>query len=114
MEYFDPARAKKYAIRGAERVTALEADGVEYPADCVFILRSGLAPDSLLPGLELENGHIKVGADMSTSVPGVFAAGDCAGAPVPGGQGRRGGEYRRPLGVKIYREQSQGGKIKWP
>ena len=81
VEYFDPARAKKYAIRGAERVTALEADGVEYPADCVFILRSGLAPDSLLPGLELENGHIKVGADMSTSIPGVFAAGDCTGAP---------------------------------
>ena len=74
-------KLKKYAIRGAERVTALEADGVEYPADCVFILRSGLAPDSLLPGLELENGHIKVGADMSTSVPGVFAAGDCTGAP---------------------------------
>ena len=71
---------------------ALEADGVEYPADCVFILRSGLAPDSLLPGLELENGHIKVGADMSTSVPGVFPPRETARArptrwPRPPGRG---------------------------
>ena len=49
--------------------------------DCVFILRSGLAPDSLLPGLALEGGHIAVDAAMATNIPGVFAAGDCTGAP---------------------------------
>ena len=81
VEYFDAKRAKRYEIKGGERVEALVADGVEYPAECVFLLRSGLAPDSLLPGLELENGHIKVGPDMSTNIPGVFAAGDCTGAP---------------------------------
>ena len=81
VEYFDLSRAKRYEIRGDERVTALTADGTDYAADCVFILRSGLAPDSLLPGLALENGHIKVDAAMATSVPGVFAAGDCTGAP---------------------------------
>lgn len=81
VEYFDAKRAKRYEIKGGERVEALVADGVEYPAECVFILRSGLAPDSLLPGLGLENGHIKVGPDMSTNIPGVFAAGDCTGAP---------------------------------
>lgn len=81
VEYFDTKRAKRYEIKGGERVEALVADGVEYPAECVFILRSGLAPDSLLPGLGLENGHIKVGPDMSTNIPGVFAAGDCTGAP---------------------------------
>jgi len=81
VEYFDAKRAKKYEIKGTERVETLVADGVEYPVDGVFILRSGVAPDTLLQGLETENGHIKTGADMSTNVAGVFAAGDCVGAP---------------------------------
>ena len=80
-EYFDAARAKKYEIRGSQRVEALIADGTEYAVECVFILRAGVAPGSLVPGLELEGPHIKVNADMATSVPGVFAAGDCVGAP---------------------------------
>ena len=81
VEYFDAKRARRYEIKGAERVTTLTADGADYPVDCVFILRSGLAPDSLLPGLELDGAHIKVDADMATSVSGVYAAGDCTGAP---------------------------------
>lgn len=81
VEYFDAARAKKYVIRGSQRVEALIADGTEYAVECVFILRAGVAPGSLVPGLELEGPHIKVNADMATSVPGVFAAGDCVGAP---------------------------------
>ena len=81
VEYFDSARAKKYAVSGAERVTGLMADGVEYPVEGVFIFRSGLAPDSLLPGLKTEGGHIAVDADMSANLPGVFAAGDVVGAP---------------------------------
>ncbi len=81
VEYFGPGRAKRYEIRGSERADTLVADGVEYPVDCVFVLRPGVAPDSLLPGLETEGGRIKTGPDMSTSVPGVFAAGDCTGAP---------------------------------
>ena len=40
-----------------------------------------MAPGSLAPGLELDGPHIKVDAGMATSVPGVFAAGDCVGAP---------------------------------
>ncbi len=81
VEYFDASRAKKYEILGSERVEKLLADGVEYEVSCVFILRSGVAPGSLVPGLELDGPHIKVDADMATSVPGVFAAGDCVGAP---------------------------------
>lgn len=81
VEYFDLRRAKRYEIKGGDRVETLMADGVDYPAACVFILRSALAPDSLLPGLELNSGHIKVDADMATNIPGVFAAGDCVGAP---------------------------------
>ena len=81
VEYFDSARAKRYEIKGAERVEALAADGVEYAVDCVFIFRPGLAPDSLLPGLDTAGGHIVVSADMATNIPGVFAAGDAVGAP---------------------------------
>ena len=81
VEYFDAARAKKYEIKGADRVEKLVADGEEYEVSCVFILRSGVAPGSLVPGLELDGAHIKVNADMATNVPGVFAAGDCVGAP---------------------------------
>lgn len=81
VEYFDAARAKKYEIKGGERVEKLVADGKEFDVSCVFILRAGVAPGSLVPGLELDGPHIKVNADMSTSVPGVFAAGDCVGAP---------------------------------
>ena len=33
-------------------------------------------------GLELEEGSIKVDRQMATNLPGVFAAGDCTGAPL--------------------------------
>ncbi len=81
VEYFDRSRAKQYEIRGAESVTALVADGVEYPVDGVFIFRSGVAPDLLMYGLELEGGAVKVDRQMKTNLPGVFACGDCTGAP---------------------------------
>ena len=67
VEYFDAARAKKYEIKGADRVEKLVADGEEYEVSCVFILRSGVAPGSLVPGLELDGAHIKVNADMATA-----------------------------------------------
>ena len=34
-----------------------------------------------MPGLDYENGAIVVNRRMQTSVPGVFAAGDCTGKP---------------------------------
>ena len=62
-------------------MTGLAADGTEYPVDGVFILRPGVAPDMLLPGLETDRGTIVTDREMRTNVPGVFAAGDCTGAP---------------------------------
>ena len=81
VEYFDKDRAKRFEIRGEGAVAALAADGQEYPADGVFILRDTVASTALLPGLEMTDGHIAADRDMRTSVPGVFAAGDCAGRP---------------------------------
>ena len=70
-----------YAIEGGDRVTGLKAGEETFPCDAVFILRSSAAPDTLLEGLEMDGAYIKTGADLATSVPGVFAAGDCVGAP---------------------------------
>lgn len=81
VEFFDKKRAKKYEIIGEETVTALVADSAQYPIDGVFILRSTIAPNSFLSGIELDNGHIVVDSAMRTSVKGVFAAGDCTGRP---------------------------------
>ena len=39
-------------------------------------------------GAELtEKGNIKVDEEMATTIPGLFAAGDCTGGLLPGGKG---------------------------
>lgn len=80
-EYFDKNRARNYEILGTDRVTALRADGEEFPAEGVFILRDSIKADSLLPGLAMDGAHIRVDEAMKTNLPGVFAAGDCVGRP---------------------------------
>ncbi len=81
LEFFDSKRAKKFEIVGSEKLEALLADGVRYEVEAVFILRPSVAPDKLLPDLEFNGADISVGKDMSTNLPGVFAAGDCVGMP---------------------------------
>ena len=74
--------AKQYIIHGdGQIVTGLEADGYFYPVNGVFLLRASMAADSLLQGLEMTGGHIWTDSTMATSIPGVFAAGDCVGKP---------------------------------
>ena len=70
------------ALRGGAQVTALVSGGVEIPCACVFLLRPAMAMADLLPGLALEEGYLVTGPGMETSLPGVFAAGDCAGLPL--------------------------------
>jgi thioredoxin reductase (NADPH) len=61
----------------------LDTDTVEtIPCNGVFILRPSLAPDALVAGLELAEGSIAIDDAFATSVPGVFAAGDCVGKPL--------------------------------
>lgn len=81
--YFDRTFAKNYKILGNEQhVTAIEAEGREFPVDGVFILRNTIAPSSFLNGIALDEwSHIQVDRSMKTSVDGVFAAGDCTGKP---------------------------------
>ena len=69
-------------VKGGQTVTALVVDGREIPCAGVFILRDAVAPTDLLPQLETEKGVLKVDRAMATNVEGVFAAGDCTGAPL--------------------------------
>jgi thioredoxin reductase (NADPH) len=75
-------KAHKLEVKGEQSVEALVADGAELPCDGVFILRESVAPVDLIPGLETEEGYVKVNRQMETSVAGVFAAGDCTGKPL--------------------------------
>lgn len=73
--------AKPISVKRAEKGVIVNTDKGEFSGDCVFIFRSAVAPGTLLPGLETENGHIVVSRDMSSNLPGVFAAGDVTGLP---------------------------------
>ncbi len=76
------AAASSFEIEGEDTVSALRVDGARIPVDGVFILRNSIAPDALLPGIETQDGYIGVTRAQETSVPGVFAAGDCTGKPL--------------------------------
>ncbi|MEG2119763.1 MAG: NAD(P)/FAD-dependent oxidoreductase [Pseudoflavonifractor sp.] len=85
-ENLDPAipfvKGGRIEILGDGSVTGVRADGQVLPCDGVFILRAAIAPTDLLPDLVLRDGYIAVDRDMATSIPGVFAAGDCTGLPL--------------------------------
>lgn len=75
-------KANQLEILGENTLTGVNAEGNVIPCQGVFILRDTVAPDALFPGLELDGRYIKVGRDLATSVPGVFACGDCVGLPL--------------------------------
>ena len=75
-------KGARLEVKGEQAVTALAVDGNEIPCAGIFILRDAVAPTDLLPELETEKGAIKVDRAMATNIPGVFAAGDCTGAPL--------------------------------
>jgi thioredoxin reductase (NADPH) len=72
---------KPRAIHGEGHFTALETDRGKYEADGLFIIRQVTPVQEILPGLEFEGNVIKVDRAMATNIPGVYAAGDCTGAP---------------------------------
>ena len=44
-------------------------------------MRDSVPPDQLVPGLLVEDAHIKVNRDMETNLEGCYAAGDVTGKP---------------------------------
>ena len=63
------------------KADGLITDKNTYSFDGVFLLRDSVSPKQLVPGLVLDGPHVKVERDLSTNVPGCFAAGDIAGRP---------------------------------
>lgn len=68
-------------IEGEKRVERLVFADREIPVDGVFFLKNAAPLAVLVGGLQTENGHVTVGRDMSTNLRGLYAAGDCTGAP---------------------------------
>ena len=73
--------AARYEIIGTQRAEAVVSGGETYPVDGVFIIKDTVSVANLMPGLERSGAAISVGHGMETSIPGVFAAGDCTGKP---------------------------------
>ncbi len=74
-------RAKPKKVLGEQVVTGLTLDDRDIEAQGVFIAKETTPIAQILGGLELQNNSIKVGRQMETNMPGVFAAGDCTGRP---------------------------------
>ena len=70
------------AVLGETRVSGLRLyDGRELAVSGLFCLRTALAPEALVPGLQVEGPHIVADRQGRTNLPGCFAAGDCTGRP---------------------------------
>ena len=75
-------REKPAAILGNRQASALETkSGKRFDVDGIFVLRASVAPDKLVPGLAVEDNHIRVDLQMRTNLPGCFACGDAVGPP---------------------------------
>lgn len=75
-------KAKVKGIVGTESVEQIDLGEEQLAVDGVFIMRDTLPAEQLISGLEMdEGGAIKVNHKLETSIPGLFAAGDCTGQP---------------------------------
>ena len=90
--YKDPGQFGENVEFLSQRVVKMNAEngrlssltlknGEELAVNGVFCLRDSVSLAALIPGLAMEEGHIAVDRHMNTSLPGVFAAGDCTGRP---------------------------------
>ena len=69
------------AIEGGMKANRLVLKNSQIETDGIFILRDSVSPKQLVPGLELDENHVKVNRLMETNLPGLFACGDISGLP---------------------------------
>ena len=72
------------AVRGTDKLTGIVfADGSERPLDGLFLAngKAGALDFAAHLGVLQKDGAIRVDANGMTNLPGLFAAGDCLGAP---------------------------------
>lgn len=72
---------KPLEVKGEDKVEKLLLKNGEINTDGIFVLKDSISPGQLVPGLEIEDAHIKVDRNMKTNIVGCFAAGDCIGKP---------------------------------
>ncbi len=72
---------KPQRVEGTDKISGLRIDEKLLECDGIFFIKNTIPPESLLYGLETENGNIKVNRKMETNLKNVYAAGDCTGAP---------------------------------
>lgn len=81
-ETVEVLQGKPKAVVGeGVRVTGIEVDGETVECDGIFFAKNSTPPESLLFGLNTDGKNIIVDRNMATNLPGVYAAGDCTGAP---------------------------------
>ncbi len=68
-------------IKGDMRVRSVVYGGGELEVDGVFMLKQSFGADTVVYGIKTADGAVVVNRDCETSLPGVFAAGDCTGRP---------------------------------
>jgi thioredoxin reductase (NADPH) len=68
-------------VQGEGKVNKLILKNREIPTDGIFLLKDAISPSQLVPGLQEEEGHVKVDRLMATNLKGLFACGDCVGKP---------------------------------
>lgn len=74
-------KSRPKQIEGDNKVEKLILRDREIETDAVFILKDSIAPNQLVPGLKIEDGHVAVTRKMETNLDGLYAAGDCIGKP---------------------------------
>lgn len=68
-------------VIGETKVSKLILKEREIDTDGIFLLKDAISPSQLVPGLQEDEGHIKVDRNMATNLKGLFACGDCVGKP---------------------------------
>lgn len=68
-------------IKGEMKANTLVMKNGEIQTDGIFLLKDAISPAQLVPGLQMEDGHVKVDRQMATNLKGCFACGDCVGRP---------------------------------
>src|SRR3712207_1994603 len=76
-------------VVGEERVKQLVLNNHTIDTDGIFILKDSISPSQLVPGLQMEDDHIKVDRKMRTNIERCYAAGDCVGKPYQRSEERR-------------------------
>jgi thioredoxin reductase (NADPH) len=103
-----PGRRPDRVFRDDDRMHVQSGED-RLDVDGVFIYRKSVPPADLVIGVEMDGPHVAVDRQMRTSVPGVFAAGDCTGEPYQIAKSAGEGQVAGLQAVRYLRELGSSG-----